>query len=660
MSEDQFNYKVDRFILLQKRKRIQSKERDLTLLDIIEAQEPLPLEKAKKAIEEMGKTTGANPALVQAISERVSTAWIELNRLNRMRRLFALETIYLLGDVDKVELTAQYLLDSDPKGCQSLALAFIRTFPGTDKVIATLAEKKELFSHKVVDSQVHALYTFRFELAEKILKFFNPRYLQEKSQKLRIDMELSLDLLRHILRQLNNKELSSHLKGQDLPLALVDLIAFVQSHRMLPIYAKKRYDFLKLFFLGLSKPGSLPGVRPHHMAMLSACFLELNRQLLPPDALILHLLDEELFAQQETKRLLLEFLEQLAPSTLDAILKDIRDCLRLLLGQPDKSVEEIFADTVRKYDQGIDDPSLLGRVYVTMMMFKTRGMLAIESVLQFFKDLRGDSGKPGEGPELKSMEEIFNEAGEFDSIEDVLVVDKNPASNERLMMMRQINTSVVAWRGPSQGGTRRGLMAMQYLFGDKNQIDHFKKAFLQLFYVLSRETQKVFANEFSPLHAPKPVMEYYAAYLTYGRVGEPLIFALGLTSFEKDPPKKSDKENETLLAEQFIDPYMFLLTSSTEETSTLARSRKINDEEIANLDEARRDMGEIKEGQIGLCEAEFKMCNMQTEDLAQQAYQQLLDLFHFLPPEKWQHPEVQYVVQLLQEKLGIKTIQISR
>ena len=642
-----FEYKVDRFILMQKRKRRESENRDLRLVDLIEAEDPLEIGKFKRELDQAA-AKAEDPSLAKEVNEAILAALVSLNRLNRMRRLFSLETINFIGTPEKARLTAESIYSPDREGRKSIAMSFVSTFSGTDQVVTTLANKREIFTEKVVDSMIHALYSFRFDLAARILDLFDPGYVASAALQAGVEPELSLDLLRAVMKRANQAELKRNLKGESLPKALADLITFTQAHRMLPIYAKKRYDFLKLFFIELSNPGRLPGVKPFHTSMLTAAFLESNRQLVPSDELIFGLLDEENFKKDRTKTAFISFLDQLAPTTVDAMIKDIRDLLALVLANPKRSIELIFTDVVRKYDAGIEDQSLLGRVYVSMMLLKDKGLVAFDSVLTLFNEMRSDYlAAQVEG--VISLDEIFNEAGDVDSMDEVAIVEKFSASIQRLLNMRQVTCSVVAWRGPGQGATRRGLFAMNYLFGDKGQADHFKKALLRLFYILIRETHKVYQKEYQPPGAPALVAEYFTAYLVRGDQSEPLLFCLGLTHFEKDQSGRlSDKEN---LAEHYVDPYVFLMTSKTEDTTTLARSRKINDPEINQIDKDLQTAGDRKPGEVGLHELEFKMLNMQTETALKLSYQFLLDLLHKLPDEKWQDPEVQWVLHHILEKL---------
>src|SRR3989339_1213487 len=287
---------VEEFLRLQKRKRIISQDRNQTIIKMADACQPVELEAAKAVLAEIQKSPWADPNIAAEVSRIYLEAMDGLASLNGARRLFALETIDFLGSLQSLKVTAEATIFSTQEQLVKLAWNFLKAFLGTDQVISTLLATNELFQAKTIDSQKYSLNSFRFDLACKIIALFEPAYIKAKAKELQVEEELTLDLLREILTKTGASEMKANLaQGERMHLSLAEVIAYTQAHKMMPVYAKKRFDFLKFFVRDLTTKGKIPGVKPAHMAKVVACFLYANEQLRPSRKLIAQLTNEKVF-----------------------------------------------------------------------------------------------------------------------------------------------------------------------------------------------------------------------------------------------------------------------------------------------------------------------------------------------------------------------------
>ncbi len=636
---DKLQKNVDDFLKLQKRKRIISPMRDQTILKLIENTPPIDQAEANAILTTLTQDPFADVDLAQAIHRIYLEAINELNQFNNARRLFALETINFLGNPQALKITAETTLFSEEDQLAELAWSFLKAFKGTDEVIAKLLDSPDLFDPKSADSQKYSLNNFRFDLAAKLSKLLTPSYLQSKAEELEVDPELTLDLLRSILQNRPGYEIKeNHITGSQFNIAIAEVISYTQAHRMMPVYAKKRYDFLRFFLQDLTIKGKFEGIKPQDMAKVVVCFLYSNDQLKPPKKLITGLTDAITFDTESTQIELNRYTVQLAPSTIDALLKDIRDFLSKLLSTPSRDLQKVFAEIAKKEQQGKKDNSILGRFFRAMNELKGIGIMAINSVTEFIGEVVEEYKEKQASGEIKGLEEIFNEAAtSMNNIEEFQLIAKSPASLNRLKEYRLVQTNVVGVRGECSEAGKRALASNLQMFESKPILYIMKKAFLSLFdYLKQSGDSAVVINEFKHPQAPKhPVQEYYTAFLL-PQTGnqEPLLFCLGIGYFEQELTNMAPTGDS--IADQYMDPYAFLMTTRNEETVMNARSRKL----IAQGDKIKPE--------------EYKALNLRVETYARQCYAALLDVLHLIPFNQWESTDTQTFLRFLYETLGIE------
>ena len=643
MDNQELQKSIDRFIRAQRRRRITSDNRDLLLTQIIDQAPDL----------ELGWVDGALAHLTLLQRQRVEAPALgfleaikKLNSLNKAKRLFALETLNLLGGAEQIQGLVETLTSGLAENRKKLAMSLLLSFRGTDKVTDLLLNSPTLFTAKTADSQKHALVSFRFEMAEKLMALFTKPYLATQSKTLGIDQELSLDLLRGILADARLTDLSRFLESDEvLTLKLGEVIASIQGHRMLPIYAKKRYDYLRDFFVRLSEPARFLGVDGSDLSKVCAAFLWTNLQLTPPQSLVGKMTDRALYALPSTKTELNRFLENLAPSTLDALIKDIKDLINTLCRATDADLNQLFATAKAKYELGEPDHSLFGQIYGGLMELKVMGLVALNQVEELIDKVRRDIS--GEPKAQKSLDEVFDQAPDVDGVEGPQQVEKNPDFSRLFRAIRPVSTTVVGFRGPKEGAGKRATQVNQRVFGNQKSLLSFKEGLEVLMDYYRAKGHHVEQFLFQPKNFPKPVVETHLTYLS-SNDEDPLLLCCGITFFEQDRPipasANAEDQMETL-AEQYFLPYYFTMATGHFHPVLHARSRKIIGREEGKNEEASF--------QANLYMLEFKGLDMGHSESLRVASKQMLALFHGLPDNLWRLPEVQESVNFLMGKLKL-------
>ncbi|OGG98911.1 MAG: hypothetical protein A2600_06300 [Candidatus Lambdaproteobacteria bacterium RIFOXYD1_FULL_56_27] len=637
----QFSETVERFVKMQRKKRIIAHERDITLVDLVAQLEPVSVEQVLAGFELLNQELPMAADFLRQIKESFIEAVRSLNRLNPSRRFFALETFNYLGDLDRLTLVTETLLFGQDSQIRPIALNFLHAFPGTDQVINTLLSHKELFDPKTIDSHHHALNAFRYDMAEKLLTLLHQDFVLLQAKSAGIEPELSLDLLRQIVRHHSPAKLSLHLiSGQQLSINLAKLIAYIQGHKMMPVYAKKRSDFLKGFVTELSTPGKIEGVQPEDMSKVVACFLYTNEQLAPPEPLIKRLVSEDQFGDPKTELAQKEFLDQLAPTTLDMVLKDLRDFLVELNKTPMADLEAAFLVAQNKYLSGQrNEDSLFGRVHDALEDLKATGILILENLLNLFKGIKSalSGGPKGTQGGKKSLDELFDELPEAGDLEEFRVILRDPGCKERAKEYVQVETSEVGYRAAMTDGGKRGASVNLQLFRTQENLADFKEAFLLLLKQLGQQpASTLVTNEFKHPQATDSVEEFYLPLLVPMDGQDPILFCLGVGYFEKEIQWSGSEENAKTVADAYMDPYCFLMHIQNRDTTMNARSRKL--------------LTDIK----GLKQKEFKAINLRGQAYAQACLSILLDLLHLVTEAEWDSKPVQKLVAFLYEQLKLK------
>jgi len=636
-ANQQFNESVDRFLKLQRRKRITSENRDITLMDLVKDSEPISIEMIKEGFDLLDQEVPESEFFLQQVREVFMDSIRSLNHLTPSRRLFAMETFSLIGNTESLAITTETLLFGAEERLKSIGTAYLKAFKGTDQVIQTLAKHPDLLSPVEGDRQLRALYRFRSDMAEKLLSLLKQDFVLLQSKTSGIDADLALDLVRLIARNHSSAQLESNMiGGEQLSLNLAKLIATIQGHPSMPIYGKTRFDFMKNFVEELSSISKMDGVSAQEMGKVVACFLYGNEQLRPPEDLIRTLIDEDLCGTPASSEALQDFLKNLAPTTIDVLLKDLRDFLQILSRSPVPDIEDAFAQARAKYEAGLsNEDSLIGRFHDTVMDMKVAGGLVIENLTGLITKLQSALTKTKKESGQKGIDELFAEVPESTDIEEFQVILRDQGAKERASEYLAVQTTQVGYRSAMADGGKRGASVNLQLFQSTEQLQAFKPAFQALFKKLERSLSSVVANEFRHPQATQQVQEYYIPFIIPMDGEDPLLFCVGIGYFEKEHPWKDNEEDEQSVADSFMDPYCFLMHTQNANTTMNARSRKIE----TDIDELQGK--------------EFKSINLRTQAFSQACLSILLDLLHLIDEADWEQKEVQLLVAYLYKTLNL-------
>ena len=633
-----FDESIDRFIKLQRRKRIISDKRDVSILDLVEQMEPLSIEEIKEGFDLLDQEAPEAKFFLKQVRESFIDTARALNRLNPSRRLYALETFNFLGTIERLEITTEALLFAEDHQLNPVALSFITTFRGTDQVVDTLCKHEELFDPATKSQQIRALSNFRTDMAEQLLTLLSQDFVLAESKNASLDSDQSLEIMRHLIRTQTTKLAKNLIQGQQLSINFAKVIAFIQGHKLMPIYAKKRSDFMKNFIDELSSTVKVDGVGPQDMSKVVACFFYSNEQRRPPEELIGAMLGEESFDSPDTKDTRMQFLSLLAPTTVDVILKDVRDFLHLLTSSPLHDIEETFEQAKQKYEAGLsNEDSLMGRFYDTAMDLKAAGHLAFDNITQFAKKLKSALTKPTSNEtQRKSIDELLEEVPEATDIDEYRVILRDPGAKERAEEYMPVTTTEIGYRSAMSDGGKRGASINLQLFKSAENLQEFKDAFLILFKKLQQDNPAaVVANEFKHPQASHTVQEYYLPLLVPMDGDDPLLFCVGVGYFEKELKWQNANASDQNVADAYMDPYCFLMHIKNSDTTMNARSRKLNTD-IANL-----------KGK------EFKSINLRGQAYSQACLAILLDLLHLIDESEWETKETQQLVAYLYKALNL-------
>jgi len=634
----QFDDSVDRFLQLQRRKRIVSETRDVKLIDLVKENEPISIELIKEGFDLLDEQVQGSEFFLHQVREVFMDSIRALNKLSPSRRLFALETYNLIGDLDSLALTAETLLFAQENRVKPICITYLRAFQGTDQVIQTLSKHDEIFDKVESDRQLRSLYRFRSDMAEQLLSLLNQDFVLLQSKSSGIASDLALDLIRLILRSHSDPRLTEHLiGGEQLSLNLAKLIAFIQGHPNLAIYGKFRFDYMKHFVSDLTSVELISGVEPSDMAKVVACFIYGNEQLRPPESLVKALLDEHEGQQPETSESLNAFLNDLTPTTVDVLLKDFRDFLQLLSRSPFPDIEEAFAQARVKFEAGISNSdSLIGRFHDTVMDMKVSSYLVVSNLSSIVKRLQDSLLKKDKDTGKVGIDELFADIPEVTDLEEYQVILRDPGAKARAAEYQAVTTSQVGFRAAMSDGGKRGASMNLQLFQSSDQLQAFKPAFIALFKKLQRSSPSfVVTNEFKHGQATHPVQEYYIPFSVLMDEDDPMLFCVGIGYFEKESSWQGGEGDEQNVADSFMDPYCFLMHTHNNNTTMNARSRKI-------------------EGDDPLLQGkEYKAINLRSTAFSQACQSILLDILHLIDESDWDQKGVQLLVAYLYKNLNL-------
>lgn len=219
------------------------------------------------------------------------------------------------------------------------------------------------------DFDIGNLYSYLDLLSNALRKMLNRNYITEKykyyteeKKKNQEEGYISYPLLLSLILRFESKESVINnmiVQGQgekdELKSVLFEFIKMLQTSEFLFLYSLKRYQYLKHFVLELLQDKQLAGIPQFYAGMVIAIALLSNEQYQPPYPLIEKLMDEKASLQKNTKTELAASLNELAPKTLDNLMRFIVKGSYLLGGEKAKRIlEEKFEEA--KIMSAVQDP----------------------------------------------------------------------------------------------------------------------------------------------------------------------------------------------------------------------------------------------------------------------------------------------------------------
>ncbi len=636
--------KVEKFFSIQKSQRIISQDHSLTILKLIEQNQPFPLKEAQEVFVEIANSPQINDEKFTLIKHLFEEAISSFNEFNPARKFFTSQLVSLFDTPERLKLTLETLLLANHQQLTKIAVHYLRSFNGTTQVIEILTHCNEIYHTSEVEIKERTLNSFRLVFTEKLLALFNSTFITQQQKLFELSPEQNLELLEKILGSIAFDSCASKLLGsEELFVKLAEVITFAQAHRWQPIYAKKRYDYLRFYLQNLTLKTVIKGIKPVNLAKVVACFIFCNQQLQPNKKLIELLVDSNSFDQKHTQEALETFLSHLAPTTVDALLSDIRDFLSQLLQSQPRDIKEALEQVSKNYEEKIDDSSILGRFYAAALDLKHLGVTVVNQVNELTEEIIETFQKEAENKDTPTMEKLFgNITAGLAEVAPFRLIPKNQILFDYFKSYKIVTTNIVGLQGVNRDCGKHNLEGAVSLFGGKANITSVKKIFVQLFHYL-QETQSrsvtisefpnpivedaIFKEYYLPLLVPsKSKSDYYLLCVGIGYCGDSLL----------DSSMSKSEQNDSCAV-----PYSMLFSTTTKNNVMNALSRK-----VSSQDKKVKDL-------------EFKPLNQKHEDIKKASLKALLDLLHLVPFNHWEESEMQNFLIHLESSLGLPIKELS-
>ncbi|MDX2471682.1 MAG: hypothetical protein QNL04_14020 [SAR324 cluster bacterium] len=631
--------RVEEFFSIQKSQRIISQDHSLTILRLIEQNTPFGHNRAQEVLVKIASSPQIKSEELDKIKHLFLEALSSFNEFNPARRFFTSELVSLFDTPEKLKITVETLLLANHLQLTKIAAHYLRSFLGTNQVIEILVHCDEIYNANEVEIKEQTLKSFRLIFSQKLLALFSPVFLEEQQKLFELGEDQNLELLKKILSSLAFDSCGPKLLGRnELFAKLAEVITFAQAHRWQPIYAKKRYDYLRLYLQDLTHKPVIKGIAPANLSKVVACFIFCNQQLQPNKKLIELLVDGETFEQEATQEALETFLSHLAPTTIDALLSDIRDFLSQLLQSDPKDIEDALEQVSKNYKEKLENPSLLGRFYGAAMDLKHLGVTVVNQVNDLTEEIIETFHKEeDEQRDTATMEQLFG--GITSGLAEVApfkLIPKNQALFDHFKAYQIVSTNIIGLLGANIDCGKHNLEGAIDLFGGKANISSVKKIFLQLFHYLQEtQSRSVTINEFpNPIVAETVFKEYYLPILVPSKSkSDYYLLCIGIGYCEHnffDSSMSKEVQNESCSV-----PYCLLFSTATKNNVMNALSRK-----VATQDKKIKEL-------------EFKPLNQKLDDLKKVSLKALLDLLHLIPFNHWEEADMQNFLIYLEGAIGL-------
>jgi len=605
-----FKEHVDKFVAqqLRKQKRLDAKRNNRTLQELIGESNVLTTEVVDHFFEEQHELEIPEGAL-----EDVRLVFMEMkHRLNKLpptKRFFILETMDFFRSKISIGKLVPALLLLKGEDQQKAICEFTRpTFLSLKKNIETLAATDSLFNPETIHLDRGALYNLIADIARILLQLFQKDYLHKFG-----DITSPVELIMCVLKDSRRKLESGEEKGFSMMIkddtairqVLLQFISTIQSHPALYSYALKRHAFYKRFLVKLALPGRFQEYDALDVSkVLTGCLIA-NPQLKPDSFLIKALLDPEEFSSPNTLRACSKFVEQLSPSTVYALINEVKTTLQKFSKTSLKGEFALMERFSVKY--------ILKAVWGGFVGLIEKGFSnvppSLEKMLLQLKTVYG---------EFKAEEQIL-QGEQPDPIPDnaketSFIVKDNQVIAIFKDKYELVETDQSSFRGASEGASQKDFSYNSRLFLQEDiTLMRFGFCFERLFQSLKGH-EKVQIIHYQDKDRKD---ECYGAYTS----GEYLL-AFGLTHVKNQRSTAASRWN--------LFPYVLLFEESPSKQLDRILSR-----EVTNI------QGTKIYNEVGL-----------TQKNRIQFYEFLFCLLHQLPDADWRAKDTQFCLQFLYREIN--------
>ncbi|MBU3915031.1 hypothetical protein KKA14_05790, partial [bacterium] len=286
------------------------------------------------------------------------------NRINSFtpeKRYYILETIDFFRNKSHIGSLLPALLTMKGNAQKKELLEFVYiTFSTLNKNVETIISIPELFKDSSIHVEQGSLYSFAVEISRIVIRLFHSDYIENFR-----DYSTEIELLRQIFKIRSEKkhfnEVADNtpvLKGmtdsEDLTRkTILEFVSAIQTHDTLPLYAKKRHEFYKLYLGNLTESGKFKGINPHDVSKVFAGCLMMNNQLTPSETLIRSMAGGKTFQSQSSLKILNGFLATLSPSTVFELINAVRRSVKDLEKREVKVEDHPIKKSIRAVFGGV-------------------------------------------------------------------------------------------------------------------------------------------------------------------------------------------------------------------------------------------------------------------------------------------------------------------
>ena len=616
VDSETFKNQVELFVQHHRKRQQQPDyQNELKNKDVQELIEEAPIlpDKAIDVFFTFDKETSVLPDVVGEVHESLKAMQAKINELPSKKRFFILETANFFSSKISIGKLIPALLLMEGLDQKKIICEFVLpTFLNINKNIEILVADDSLFDPKTLHIERGLLYSFISDLAKTLVKLFNQEFVEEFGE-IHTPLEFFLTAFKPGSFKIQSSSLSDseyiYEEMIDDPDEIRDVtlefVTLIQSHDSLYHYSLKRHAYYKAFLAGILKPGRFEDIDDIDISRIVAGCLVKNGQLLVEDDLIDSLIDEDAFEDADTLEAFVEFIDQLAPSTIYKLIIRIRMSLQHL-------AKANFTDEFQDV-QKMSVRNVLKTIWVGVVRLLDKGIsLATEPIkraVDVVKTTYKTFAKEEKAEEKGELEDVAGRKGSL-TFKDGEVIPKNL---ESFAIMTQyyhmIEPDVLAIRGEHDGASHKDFGFNSRIFRqDESLLIEFYDCVLSLFDAL-KNNPKVKVIKFDN---QSNITEYAVSYAFGNR-----MISIGITHLRMG--------NTMVINERDLFPYVLLFKEGKKKNFGRVLSR----EAVVN-------------GQIKIFnEVEFMSSS------SVYIYESLYLLLHLLPEKTWNKPYAQKCIRFL-------------